>query len=254
MGSHKPWGKTMKHLITAALTTAALAYGYPAGAANYIAISGSEVDFYYDVDLWGAGAASVSGNTISFAINQSQSYQNDDEYSGGGVGVGLEGRLGVIAVAHSGYLVNNNLGTSPNASAYSNRDDWTTSGSTAITFVTEYAAGTFSGGSFTSQGQFAEYFFWSQNSYGEYYNNSNYYDQLIIYGDQQAKYSAVGLDIYLGAGAMINGRGSIGASLSGASYSFDVSPAPVPEPAAWLSLGAGLAALALVSQRRRRHA
>ncbi|RZT10598.1 PEP-CTERM protein-sorting domain-containing protein [Duganella sp. CF402] len=34
-------------------------------ALNLVHISGSQTDFYYDADFWGAGAGSVSGNTLS---------------------------------------------------------------------------------------------------------------------------------------------------------------------------------------------
>lgn len=242
----------MKHMINAALATAALAFGPAAGAANYIAISGADVDFYYDADLWGAGAASVSGNTISFAINQFKQQTSGGDYLDATVSVGVQGALGVIAVAHSGYLLNDNLGTSPNVFVYSHGDDAATNGGTGISFVTGYAAGSFSDGGFTSHSRYAEYVYWLQHSYSDTHNITNEYDQLHTYDDPQAKYGALGLDIYFSADATIHGHGSIGAFMYGASYSFDVSP--VPEPAAWLSLSAGLAALALVNRRRRRQA
>lgn len=56
-----------KKVIVAGVLAASL---IPAAhAASLQAVQGDNVVFYYDTDLWGAGAFSVSGNTITFNIS-----------------------------------------------------------------------------------------------------------------------------------------------------------------------------------------
>jgi hypothetical protein len=67
--------------------------------ADYIKVSGSDVDIYYDADFWGAGKATVTDNSISFSTNFSKVASPGSYYLNKFDGLGL------YAVAHTGYAL-----------------------------------------------------------------------------------------------------------------------------------------------------
>lgn len=84
-----------------------------ASALNLVHVSGSQTDFYYDADFWGAGAGTVSGNTLSLlaplpyysevTVGTASGFRTET-YSDNGASL-------VVAVAKNGNVLSGQLTT-----------------------------------------------------------------------------------------------------------------------------------------------
>lgn len=76
----------------------ALTCSFPTQAANYVKLTGSNIDFYYDVDAYGVDGITVNGNTLDIKLQLSLAQSDNVTQMGS-----------LFAVAHSGF----NLGVTP---------------------------------------------------------------------------------------------------------------------------------------------
>lgn len=230
------------------LVTALLAIGAvsSAQAANYVEIDGTNVKFFYDTDFWGVGAATVTGNSISFAISDDFAvFGKTNSSTGVGAAIHVDQALsGVIAVAKTGYSVSSAVSASGKAS-YS----FTTGAGVAQSQVgASIYGGYYTGSSFTSQsyeGSFSESA--QVNSTGQ--ASDGVFTVNAAAGSASNYFSAVGLNTQIGIAAQQSTKGRTDAILTAVSYNFAV--AAVPEPETYAMMIAGLGLVGFAARRRK---
>lgn len=241
----------MLGVVMAAATLAAGA----AQAANYVKLSGDKVDFYYDRDFWTLGAT-VSGNSISVLtglVGESVAVSEgaQDPYQGPVFSKALNFEYAydnsIIAVAHDGYWLNNNITAAADVSLQSTGF----SGSSSFTLENVYTRGEYSGGSFVPAGALGtnvEHRYFYFDGYG---NGGAGEDNSPIYpGTTRERHQAIAAGgVYYGT-AEVTGLGIGSSTLNGINYNFSVTA--VPEPDQYALLGAGLALLGCLARRRQR--
>jgi hypothetical protein len=240
--------KLMHYAVAALAMAAGSSY-----AQDYVKIGGADVDFYYDADFWTLGAT-VSGNTIS--VRPGDVYQRADvtegaadPYQGPVYTAALEFSRSyarsVIAVAHPGYYLNNDIASTASATLQSNGS----SGYASYDLVKSYTSGTFSGGAFTPGAEIGGNVEWAYFYYQLYNGGSDSgYSELQLTTPLTA-YSAIAVNGTFHGTASVTGLGTAAVGLDRVSYSFGVSP--VPEPEQYAMLGLGLALLGMAARRRR---
>lgn len=220
------------------LAVAALGSMASAQAQTMQAIQGANVVFYYDADVWGTNTATVTGNSISFAMPASYQVSatglSDTDsafnyYSG-------HSTSALVVVAKSGYTLASAVDVGLQGSA-----NLVAGGST-----TGYV------GQYLSYGNYEHDLFMPVNSL-EYISLSGYteqtgYSEHYTTAAGSVTYKALGFngDVLLSVGH--TGSGVSTASIDQVSYAFNVSA--VPEPDTYLLLLAGVGVLAYA---RRRH-
>jgi hypothetical protein len=212
-----------------------------AQATNFVELTGTNADFFYDSDFWGIGTGSVNGNTITFASDgflalstadkRGYAYANSSDYT----------VTGVVAVAHAGYTLSGNV-THTVAGNYSIP---TNGGSVQIYSSSDiyngiYSAGEFSyiastGNAVSAAEMYSNGVAAQQSSLNTSGNTSFSYQPNYL----NAQYSTLGLDTYLLSSSSQSGAGTSSAKLTSASYGFTAVTA-VPEPETYAMLLAGL--------------
>lgn len=240
--------------ICAALSVSVglLAAAGAAQAANFVEIDGQNVQFFYDADFWGANAASVSGDMISFNLgNDYVTTAKVKASSANGVatqGIQESSNLGVIAVAKHGYQLESFMSANTDASfnLVGNLSYAVVNASGALYQVTG------SGGQFTpvgfDLGQFDTYNIAFVNGGPA----SGSLSRSATAGALGWSYvPALGLQTTLSSNVQQNGPGLSSTKLSGVSYGFVTVPVPVPEPGTYAMLLAGLGMLGLMARYRK---
>lgn len=218
------------------LTSLVLVCGMGAAqAANYVTLSGANVDFFVDADYFDVSAATVTGNAISFAFTAPEYTLNVAGNLPGGRSEGTlfsdRGKL-LYVVAHDGYSV------LPRFRA--NADAWydsTAETGRATASINTYAfRSTYSNGEFSSSPDSNGFQFLQLNRTGIADGEAQAFSG---YGDgYRVPVGALGLDLNLSAQVVQEGVSSTTLSIRQLGYSFTV--AAVPEPEAWLMVLAGL--------------
>jgi hypothetical protein len=236
------------------LASLALAAG-SAHAANYVKVQGENVDFYYDSDFWDLGAT-VSGSAInvrtgSVGRREEVTEGAADPYLGPVYTKELSFTQpysqSVIAVAHAGYTLTNNI----NAAATVSMTADGFAGAASYSLEHFYTSGSYSNGAFVTgealgnNGEYAyfQYDGWGSSSAGDEHLPLEVTTTLSSHQAIAASGSFYGY-------AFVTALGVADVTLNGVNYNFTVSA--VPEPAQYLLLGAGLALLGCVTRRRRR--
>lgn len=225
-----------------------------AHAADYVKLSGADVDFYYDADLWTLGA-SVTGNTIS--VRPGDIYQRADVTTGAAdpyqgpvytatVDFNRAFSQSVIAVAHAGYHLNNDITAAGSAALQSNGS----SGYASYDLQHNYTSGSFSGGAFVPGEAIGGSVEYSYFYYQLYSGGSDSGSIPLEVTTTLTQHSAIAVDGIFHGTASVTGLGTAAAGLNSVSYSFGVTA--VPEPEQYAMLGLGLAVLGVVARRRRR--
>lgn len=226
--------------FAAVISLAFAALGSMAGAQAQTmqAIQGANVVFYYDADVWGTNTATVTGNSISFAMPASYQVSATglnptDEPFNFYLG---HSTSALVVVAKSGYTLASAVDVGLQGSA-----NLVAGGST-----TGYV------GQYLSYGNYEHDLFMPVSSL-EYIALSGYteqtgYSEHYTTAAASATYKALGFngDVLLSVGH--TGSGVSTASIDQVSYAFNVSA--VPEPDTYLLLLAGVGVLAYA---RRRH-
>lgn len=234
-----------RRLMLAALLAAGAASSAQAG--NFVEIDAADVKFYYDADFWGAGSASVIGNSISFAISEDYDVSaRSRSASGTGNGSFFDfTQLSVFAVAKTGYALNSVVTGSV-------QTDYTLAaggGYSSTSFSGDIAGGTYSGGAFfgtVAEGGYSVTP--DRSSTGS--NSSGSYSSNISVGDGTTQYAALGVSTGLEAKAFQLGVGSVRTTVTDVNYNFAVSA--VPEPESYAMMMAGIALLGFSARRRKK--
>lgn len=228
-----------KHLITAGVAATSLVS--LAEAATLQAVQGDNVVFYYDVDMWGAGAFSVSGNTITFNISDdfdltAKSSSSATTKTDFAEMRNLTGAL--IIQAKNGYTLGPklNYGISEASAIIAN-------GGISNSLAVEVLAGNLTGGNFLA------------TSYiGSYSNNTSSLWTGPVSGTSSFSIGAQNASL-LGLGVTLNSLlTQVGTGISTSSLDkvmFGVNVTAVPEPETYAMLMAGLGVLALSGRRRK---
>ena len=218
-----------------------------AQAANYVEIDGANVKFFYDADFWGVNSATVTGNSISFAISDDfEVFAKVSTGSGsGGAGHVDQTSAGVFAVAKNGYSVSSEV----TAGAKSSYSFTTGFGSSSASVSGNIFGGAYVGGAFDAQ-QYVDYYYQvgNVNSTGAPSSGQNVISA--TGGLATSYFSAVGLDTQIGIGASQGTKGRTDAALTEVSYAFAVTAVPEPETYAMMIAGLGLVGFAA---RRRKN-
>lgn len=224
-----------------------------AHAASYVKLAGEHIDFYYDSDFWTLGAA-VSGTTISLRpggmaasaqVTEGAADPNDGPLFTAGVAVDRAFDQAVIAVAHAGYTLNNQLNA---VGAYTLRYTGYYGDSTQ-SLISDFTSGTFGSGGFSAGAALGRQIQWSYRYTHEFtWDGAASYEPLELATSLNA-HAAIAASGVFSASASTSGLGLAEAGLDSVSYTFDVSA--VPEPEQYALLGAGLALLAFVACKRR---
>ncbi len=226
--------------FAAVISLAFAALGSMAGAQAQTmqAIQGANVVFYYDADVWGTNTATVTGNSISFAMPASYQLSvtglsatdtPSSFYTG-------HSTSALVVVAKNGYTLAMDVGVSLQGSAN------LVAGGNAIGYVGQYL----------SYGNYEHDMYMPVHSL-EYISLSGYTDQT-GYSEHyttavgSATYKTLGLSGEVLLGVNHTGTGVSTASIDQVSYAFNVSA--VPEPDTYLLLLTGVGVLAYA---RRRH-
>lgn len=206
-----------------------------AQAANYVTLSGTNVDFFVDADYFDVSGATVSGNTISFAFAPPDYTLGVTraEPSGHSEATLFSDRSKLLyVVAHDGY------GVVPRFQAQASAlYDATAASSLASGSINTYAfSSTYSNGVFSSSPDANGFQFLRLDQAG---SASGATVDFGGYGDgYRVPVAALGLDLNLSARVAQEGAGSTALSIRQLGYSFAVTA--VPEPGTWLMLLAGL--------------
>jgi hypothetical protein len=232
------------------LVTALLAIGAvsSAQAVNYVEIDGANVKFYYDSDFWGVGAATVTGNSIAFAISDDfEIFSKISTASGSGAAGHIDqSSIGVFAVAKGGYSVSSVVG----GNATSSYSFTTGDGVASSAISSDIYGGVYSGGTFNAT-QYEDSFQASDSVYSTGAASSGSYSISGSAGTPSNNYSAVGLLTQIGVGVSQFHKGRADTALTEVAYNFAVTAVPEPETYAMMIAGLGLVGFAA---RRRKNA
>lgn len=227
----------------------------PVQAANYLKLAGNHVDFYYDSDFWNLGAT-VNGDGISVRtdsmaqlaeVTQGAAAPYLGQVYTAEVSVARASYLSLIAVAHTGFALNNDIGATASLTLRSTGF----SGTTTYGLGNAYTSGTIVNGAFAASGALGHsgaYYFSQYDGWGN--DSSNGYEVPLELTTLRTHHEAIAAGSNFYGYASVTGLGIAEVALNGISYSFNVTA--VPEPHAYLLLGAGLALLGYTTRRRRR--
>lgn len=206
-----------------------------AQAANYVTLSGADVDFFVDADYFDVSGATVTGNAISFAFTP-PAYTLS--VAGNQAGSRSEGTLFsdrsklFYVVAHEGYGVSPRFQAKASAVYDASADTSRATGS-----INSYAfESTYNNGVFSSSPDSNGFQFLQLNQTG---SASGEVVDFRGYGNgKRVPVGALGMDLNLSAQVTQEGVSSTALSIRQLGYSFTVTA--VPEPEAWLMVLAGL--------------
>jgi hypothetical protein len=254
----KPRVKMKNNLFKSAVLAAMFVAGVPSvQAATFTMIGGTNIDFYYDNAFWGNSIASVSGNTLNFSALDgfdsastakrptASAYANNSTFAS----------PGVVAVAHTGYMVGNNVTNDIGATYVL---------SASGGYVGAYSQfnalpGTFSKDVFT----YGAYYY-SYGSVSGYQESTGTKESGILptsfyeysYGVPFAASSVIGLDTYISVYTGQTGAGTSSVTPITATYGFTaIQNTPpvsaVPEPESYAMMLAGLGLMGFVARRKK---
>ena len=219
-------------------------------AANYAEIDGTNVQFLYDADFWGANTATVTGNSISFDIGSDYALAakvKATSLNGASVQDYSDSAFpGLIAVAKNGYQLLGTVDTSLTA-------DYSTSAKGG--FVNASAYGYLHQGSFSNGAFNADPSKWSVYSVmDDGFSNGAATSGTLNTVTQAGAWDglqAMSLEVTLGSHAEQSGPGLSSIAMTNVSYGFAVMAAPVPEPETCAMLLAGLGLVGVMARRRK---
>jgi hypothetical protein len=228
-----------KYLVSAALLLLA---ALPAHA-EYIKLVGSDVDIYYQADFWGAGNATITGNSISIATDYTEYASSGDYFFTAAPGVG------VFAVAHAGYALTGSttLGVSGSYILPGTVLPFDLNGASINSSVQIYSAS-------VTNGSFALDELAGTGSVGTSVEgtpepSAGNFSTTFSTSEATGLYEAVGLDNIF---TVVAYPKYATASLTSASFDFAVKPvSPVPDIAPSTSTLAGLLLLGTIALRQR---
>jgi hypothetical protein len=231
----------------ALMAAALLAAGVVSSAhADIIEIDGANVKFFYDSDVWGDYTATVTGNSISFALADFDLTAKVSTKTGGSLAAqGLGGEPAFYAVAKSGYAVNAWV----NASTSGSYSLAASGGSAGGSLSGAIWGGTYSGGAFSGGTYLGEY-----DNYATLTSTGTATAGALVIntgGGAGPAYGALAIDTYLNAFATQSGKGITNTTLNTADFTFTVTAVPEPETYAMMIAGIGLVGFAA---RRRKNA
>lgn len=206
-------------------------------SAHMVEIDGANVKFFYDAHFWGWGTATVSNDSISFALSDDYALTAKTRVAGGQAyaSINTPGTAALIVVANSGYTLNTLA-----ASTLKGNYELPAMGGSAFTSVTSRLLGgsDYSGGAFIPQallgtldtsptamsnGSSAGSGSWSSS------------DSVLL-----GAYKALQVDPALMLNLSQLGEGSTHAALTSLNYGFVASTVPEPQTYAMLIAGLGL--------------
>ncbi len=243
----------MKHCVSKYIAAVLVLAAGSAQAVDYVKVSGTNVDFYYDADFWTLGAT-VSGNSISVSPGNVYERANvsegaADPYQGpvftAGVDFTRTFERSLIAVAHTGYRLNNDIASTASATVESTGS----SGFGTYDLQNVYTSGAFSHGVFAPGEEIGGSVEWAYFYYEMYSGGSDSGTVPLAVGTPLTSHSAIAVDGAFRGAASVTGLGYAAAGLNSVNYSFGVTA--VPEPGQYAMLGAGLVLVGLGARRRR---
>lgn len=241
---------------------ALLTMGVTAGAqaANYVTLSGVNVDFLVDADYFDLGGVMVTGNAIAFNFAPDRyvtSVENTrPSRPGDSTFYGSTATRGLLVIAHQGYDLGSSF-TSNATANYVRSANADNGGNVYISskgYIGSYAGGVFSGDTVSDSSSFINFSYSKANI--TYYSN---------FSSSTTATNALALDVGFNASLWVSGLGSASAGATSLTYQFtavaDGSPLPppgslvppvsnVPEPETYAMLLAGLGLLGLVRRRK----
>lgn len=243
----------MKHCFSRCIIAVLALASNAAQAADYVKLSGTNVDFYYNADFWSSGAT-VTGNSIS--VSPGDVYERADVTDGAadpyqgpvftaGVDFTRTFARSLIAVAHSGYQLNNDIVSTGSVTTQSTGS----SGFGTYDLQNVYTRGVFSNGAFVGSEEIGGSVEWAYFYYELYSSGSDSGTIPLQVGTPLTSHSAIAVDGTFHGAASVTGLGMAAAGLNSVNYSFGVSA--VPEPGQYAMLGVGLGLVGLVARRRR---
>ncbi len=233
-----------------------------AHATNIVEIDGAHTSYFYDSDIWGVGTATVTGDTLSFALG-------DDYTLNAKVTPGMTSRekhiangsdpAGIVAVAKTGYLISTTVTPSLQGSFHI-----ADQGGTILAINKGYVlSGSYNGSKFIAASNNAGFFDGRKSAYSGAISpgqsHAGNFDTLRV--SNWGTVSTAGA-IWINPSTVSSevrqvGTGESGVALTDISYTFQVTPVPqlnsvsaVPEPATYGMFVAGLALLGLSRRRR----